>query len=184
MWIFVFTECICQPAGAWYSASWELSRQTDREPAVGECCWIGRNTSKASLCSYFKTSTKAVYSICLSELLLILMKTLHKYRVIVILLILITSFADIIDKCTLFHIGRKWLAIYCSVECCEWHFLHHQIAPSGMTRVQTMACGSAPMRMLQEHVYLVQSEWTFLSLLLHRLDVSWWPHKAHLLYVL
>lgn len=64
-------------------------------------------------------------------------------------LILITPFAHITlnltSNCTLFHIGRKWHAVYCrgaSVECCEWLFLQHQIAPSGMTRVQTMACGS------------------------------------------
>ncbi len=50
--------------------------------------------------------------------------------------------AHIINKCTLLYIGRKWPAIYCSVGCCEWHFLQPQIAPSGMTRVQTMACGS------------------------------------------
>jgi len=66
-----------------------------------------------------------------------------------IFLILITFFVEntmnLINDCTLFHIGRKWLAVYCrgaSAECCEWLFLQHQIAPSGMTRVQTMACGS------------------------------------------
>lgn len=163
---FLFSECICQSAGTWYSATWELSRQTGREPADGEFCWIWRNTSEAFFERWMfpQTSTKANNSIRMSQKLLLTMLTSREcfaqgldlsleeqivFWQLSIFLILITSFADItmnlINDCALFHIGRKWLAVYCrgaSAECCEWLFLQHQIAPSGMTRVQTMACGS------------------------------------------
>ncbi len=78
--------------------------------------------------------------------------------------------AHIINKCTLLHIGRKWpakcwvlwMTLSSTSDCPQ---RDDASANHGLWVLLQWEC-------FQEHVYLVQSEWTFLSLLLHRLDVS------------